>query len=250
MNTLYDVLEVGRFATKEEIGISYQRLIMECQQALNSGNGDQSQVRFRLDAIKYAYSVLSDPDKRKEYNERIIDDEIRRSNSDNNHYGFLKKPPALVFLAVAFVSFLAFIAFDKRTSTIENSDVRYNERKADEMLVTEQIANKNLGIVEKSIEIERQLQEKKSDFENEYLRRQVELARLEVERKDRQLEYERELQNKQLELNRSEQERQDRKLEYQANAGERVLKMQERSLERKGKRVQTGNTLMNSIIIK
>ena len=56
--SLYDVLEVSRTATPDEIKQAYRRIARECHQA----GGPAAQVRMR--ALRVAWRVLSDPDQR------------------------------------------------------------------------------------------------------------------------------------------------------------------------------------------
>lgn len=63
-NTLYDVLEVTPHAQLAVIKASYRALAQKYHPDKNSGD-KSSEERFK--EIQYAYEVLSDPDRRKEY---------------------------------------------------------------------------------------------------------------------------------------------------------------------------------------
>ena len=61
----YDALEVSRGASTQEIKKAYRRLAMRWHPDKNPGNQAEAERRF-MD-IGHAYEVLSDPDKRREY---------------------------------------------------------------------------------------------------------------------------------------------------------------------------------------
>jgi curved DNA-binding protein CbpA len=58
---LYEILEVGKEATDDELKRNYRRLAMKCHPDRN--NGDDS----KFIEITQAYEVLSDPERRKDY---------------------------------------------------------------------------------------------------------------------------------------------------------------------------------------
>ena len=64
MNELYQILNVKPNATREEIHRSFRRLAKETHPDLN-GNDDNKIKRFK--EIKDAYDILSDPEKRANY---------------------------------------------------------------------------------------------------------------------------------------------------------------------------------------
>ncbi|CAA7391376.1 unnamed protein product [Spirodela intermedia] len=71
--TLYDVLEVGAGATAQEIKAAYRRLARACHpdvvRADRRGGGGSAAEFMRIHA---AYATLSDPDKRAEYDRRVV----------------------------------------------------------------------------------------------------------------------------------------------------------------------------------
>lgn len=64
--TLYDVLELKRSASAKEIRSAYHRLALELHPDKSGGGEDTSRTE-RFIKVSEAYSVLSDPDKRRAY---------------------------------------------------------------------------------------------------------------------------------------------------------------------------------------
>lgn len=67
MENLYNILGVSPSATTEEIKKAYRSLAMRHHPDRNAHAGSES----RFNAIKAAYELLSDPQKRAEYNQKL-----------------------------------------------------------------------------------------------------------------------------------------------------------------------------------
>lgn len=224
MKNLYDVLEVSRSCTKETLDASYHRLAAELNDLINSNSSNYSEIKFRLDGIEHAHAVLSDPVKRREYDERIKGAEAAVFETSDNYFDdFLSalldvaKRPIIVIVIIALIPLILYTTLDHGVKKTEINS-------------KEVVSSKALDIVDASVENDRELQQERIALENARLQREVEILKMEQERRDRQLEYERELQAREIDLLRQEQERRDRRLEYEANAGDRVLGMEERKL--------------------
>lgn len=63
---LYEILGIGHDATKEEIKKAYRKLALKYHPDHNPGN-QEAEEKFK--EVNMAYEVLSDPDKKKEYDE-------------------------------------------------------------------------------------------------------------------------------------------------------------------------------------
>ncbi len=63
----YQILGVGREATAEEIKKAYRKLAMKYHP--DKAKGDKKQAEEKFKQISEAYAVLSNPEKRKEYDE-------------------------------------------------------------------------------------------------------------------------------------------------------------------------------------
>jgi DnaJ-class molecular chaperone len=74
MDDYYEVLELGRSASAEEIKTAYRRLAMAWHPDRNGGSAE-AEEKFK--AISQAYSVLSDESSRRAYDERLASGEGR-----------------------------------------------------------------------------------------------------------------------------------------------------------------------------
>lgn len=72
--SLYEALGVERTATPEEIKLAYRRKAMEFHPDRNQGNEEAAAESFRI--VQHAYDVLSDPERRAEYDATGEDGEV------------------------------------------------------------------------------------------------------------------------------------------------------------------------------
>lgn len=97
MNNYYDILEVSQKASKEIIEKAYKVLAKRYHPDLQQANKKEAEEKMKL--INEAYEVLSDDEKRKEYDakleleknskkdyHRMQQDEIKEDNSDDIEY--------------------------------------------------------------------------------------------------------------------------------------------------------------------
>jgi len=77
MTDFYEILEVEKTATDDEIKKSYRRLALKWHPDKNLTNKKQAEEKFKL--ISEAYEVLSDKDKRRKY------DQLGRAGLSNGH---------------------------------------------------------------------------------------------------------------------------------------------------------------------
>lgn len=219
MKTLYDVLELSRLASKEAIDASHQRLVEDCRIQSDLNPGNEPEFKLRLDAIERAYAVLSDPQKRSQYDVRmdarpVVIGSPGGGYSDgllSEFIEYVKRPLAIslaFLLPVVAVGYLLSDHYIKTKSIAagERSDIRSTELKAAETRATVTLATQRLDTADKSVE-----------YENEW--------------KARQLEAENDRLNQEMGLIRQEQARKDRELEVRANASDRALKVQERQTD-------------------
>jgi len=77
MTDFYEILEVEKTATDDQIKKSYRRLALKWHPDKNLTNKTQAEEKFKL--ISEAYEVLSDKDKRRKY------DQLGRAGLSNGH---------------------------------------------------------------------------------------------------------------------------------------------------------------------
>ena len=65
----YDVLEINKNASDEDVYNAYRRLSLKCHPDNNLNNKLESEERFK--SIASAYAILSDKKKREDYNHHI-----------------------------------------------------------------------------------------------------------------------------------------------------------------------------------
>ena len=81
METLYDILEVSRKASKEVIEKAYKTLAKKYHPDLQTAENKEIAEK-RMKEINEAYDVLSDEQKRKEYDEKL-EAEMNAKNKKN-----------------------------------------------------------------------------------------------------------------------------------------------------------------------
>jgi len=79
MTDFYEILEVEKTATEDEIKKAYRRLALKWHPDKNPNNKTQAEEKFKL--IAEAYEVLSDKDKRRKY------DQLGRAGLSNGYSG-------------------------------------------------------------------------------------------------------------------------------------------------------------------
>ena len=88
METLYDILEVSRKASKEVIEKAYKTLAKKYHPDLQTPE-NKAIAEEKMKKINEAYSILSDESKRQEYDEKLeqIDEQNKvQNNLQANHY--------------------------------------------------------------------------------------------------------------------------------------------------------------------
>lgn len=88
METLYDILEVSRKASKEVIEKAYKTLAKKYHPDLQTPE-NKAIAEEKMKKINEAYSILSDESKRQEYDEKLeqIDEQNKvQNNPQANHY--------------------------------------------------------------------------------------------------------------------------------------------------------------------
>ena len=88
MKNLYDVLEVSKFASKEIIEKAYKTLAKRYHPDLQE-ESNKKQAEEMMKQINEAYSILSDEQKRKEYDHRLEEEkknlEVQNNITNNNN---------------------------------------------------------------------------------------------------------------------------------------------------------------------
>ncbi|WP_295386748.1 DnaJ domain-containing protein [uncultured Thiodictyon sp.] len=215
MKTLYDILEVSALASKEAIDASYQRLRAGWQPQADQAAGNQTE-HLRRDAIARAYAVLSDPDERTAYDERIRNDEARRDRRRTQDSGglfsesfsFAKKPLLFLLAALAPVFAIGYLlaAHKSPSSATTASETSHRDHQSAVPESDEDLESKGP-----------ETRGKGRDSADEIAALQLEAQRLEVEN--------RRLQNEAL---KSEQERRDKQTAAEVTETDRGMTIQEK----------------------
>ncbi len=82
MNTLYDLLEVGEDASKEEIEKSYARLVLEFRQDIKFDALTNKKNENIVKNLRIAYEILVDDEKRKKYDRKLA--QLRAEELESN----------------------------------------------------------------------------------------------------------------------------------------------------------------------
>lgn len=90
--TLYQILCINPSATAEEIKSAYRRQAMKWHPDRTTENKDEAEKRFK--DIGYAYSILSDPKKRVQY-----DETLNRQTHEDDHAEFSSEKAFSIFIA-------------------------------------------------------------------------------------------------------------------------------------------------------
>ncbi|MFR7666967.1 MAG: DnaJ domain-containing protein [Clostridia bacterium] len=85
METLYDILEVSRKASKEVIEKAYKTLAKKYHPDLQTAENKEIAEK-RMKEINEAYNVLSDEQKRKEYDEKLEAEDERKKQEEYINY--------------------------------------------------------------------------------------------------------------------------------------------------------------------
>lgn len=118
MRNWYQVLEVSEQATEEAIKKAYRKLAKKYHPDTHPGNQECEQ-KFR--EISEAYSILSDPEKRKRYDGELQDSE--RGNRKTEKRERQEKPKAeKVDFENIHKNFEQFFGFNPNTKDIVNED--------------------------------------------------------------------------------------------------------------------------------
>ena len=79
----YEVLGLTKEATEKDIKKAYRKLAFKWHPDKNPENKKEAEEKFK--EINEAYSVLSDPDKRKEYDNREFGDALHGHGKSQDH---------------------------------------------------------------------------------------------------------------------------------------------------------------------
>jgi molecular chaperone DnaJ len=79
---LYDILEVSRNASQEDIKKSYKKLAFQFHPDKNKGNKD-AEIKFK--EISNAYSILSNPETKERY-DHLGDENFNNDSGGNNQH--------------------------------------------------------------------------------------------------------------------------------------------------------------------
>ncbi len=239
--TLYERLSISQVANQVEIESAYHRSKIELEKKLDPtddgnsfiGGGTNSTVKAELTALEVAYQILKDPEKRRQYNEKLRNDQLSKQpmpqSLDSSSFladlfVMVKKPLVIIVIIVAPLIFIQGMFKSSQTNSA-----------AERVAVAERIIESNNSISSRH-------EERKSHIDNRYEDRKIQemeyahkvseenhkLKLAKQERRLQELEYANQNMQDKIRLEAQEQDRKDRRLEYQSNAGNRILNLEER----------------------
>lgn len=85
MTDYYSILELEKGCTDDDIRKAYKKMALKWHPDKNRGNEEEANKKFQQ--VAQAYSVLSDPNKRKMYDLHGIEDSSESSSFNNGHFG-------------------------------------------------------------------------------------------------------------------------------------------------------------------
>jgi len=127
MGDYYSVLEVGREASTDEIKTNYRRLAMKWHPDRNGGSAE-AEERFK--SISEAYAVLSDPERRRSYDQGGMDPASAQTQSTPygqgfgfNPFGFRTRPFTAEEAAAMFMQEMQMLAAELTMQNVGWQDI-------------------------------------------------------------------------------------------------------------------------------
>lgn len=118
MEDWYQVLQVSQGASDDEIKASYRKLAKQYHPDVHPG--DQEYER-RFKDISEAYSILSDPTKRRKYDEQFNRKKQKSTSREETRDAYMPKGEPVDFQNIH-KKFESFFGFDPKTKDIVNED--------------------------------------------------------------------------------------------------------------------------------
>lgn len=175
IKTLYDLLEVSESASKEMISAAYERL---CAQAEGLKEVNFEQYENRLKILKEAFTILSDPTKREQYDKKLIARRTREKaggpalmNSD----GFLSSMAEVLFKPKVFIPLVGLVVIavlfpnvteHKRVENEHARDVMGLDLKKSAQQMTFKVLNRKEDRLDKTLEYQNQATIRQHETQN------------------------------------------------------------------------------------
>ena len=101
MKDYYEILEISESASEEVIHMAYKALVKKYHP---DSSGQEKNSESKMQEINEAYEILSDPERRKNYDEKRVQEENEKSEgSENGHRWYYSYPVLLATFCSVFL---------------------------------------------------------------------------------------------------------------------------------------------------
>ncbi|MGE5491657.1 MAG: hypothetical protein ACM31P_10285 [Actinomycetota bacterium] len=162
-HTLYDILEINPSASRETVVDAYKQIHARLAASINGIEGADQETLDRAEAVRNAFTVLADPDQRRDYDRQLAGGE--RGSQEKN-------PPALLKSALLVGTIgLFMVGYGKLLSELETTRQERERVRAEAMMVDFQLQQLR---EEQRLAAQADFQRRRNEAMERFLREQTE----------------------------------------------------------------------------